>query len=298
MPSPFRALTELEQRGVLVADDDSRALRPRGRARGGAPAAGRRPIACACTRSSARCSTREASDDPEALLDAGWHLLHGGDEARGAELLAETGRAARLRSERRTGCDPGARGGARGVRQAGPRRTRARARARTARAVPASTRTAACSSTYGDQATAVMQRVLGLGIAGRLRRFIGARVSTLIGLGTGIREPRVRVRPAPRGAGGFREADLDLHHRDQRVDRPRHAHARCGRARAATRSCSNRCGTSGATTPPTSRIASRARCRDAARGPHRRRRSPSCARCSRASRIRGRSTTYRPKRAR
>lgn len=31
--------------------------------------------------------------DPEILLDAGWHLLHGGDERRGADLLAQAGTA-------------------------------------------------------------------------------------------------------------------------------------------------------------------------------------------------------------
>ena len=56
VPSPFRALTELEQRGVLIADDDT--LRFSARRRCAKPRAtdcSPSPSACACTRSSARC---------------------------------------------------------------------------------------------------------------------------------------------------------------------------------------------------------------------------------------------------
>ena len=35
--------------------------------------------------------SQQGASDPEAKLDAGWHLLHGGEEVRGAEMLADAG---------------------------------------------------------------------------------------------------------------------------------------------------------------------------------------------------------------
>ena len=43
-----------------------------------------------------------ASDDLDLRMEAGWHLLHGGEERRGADMLADTARARWLALNRRT----------------------------------------------------------------------------------------------------------------------------------------------------------------------------------------------------
>ncbi len=132
----------------------------------------------------------------EARLDAGWHLLHGGEEERGADLLAAAGLELTHASDGLTAAVPALRAALAVY----------RAHGRSAYELVTLLGPLAMAGYYtdrkladelGEDACAVMEEVIGLRTAARLRRFLGPRLALFASLGLGA------VRFLLRGRGGM-----------------------------------------------------------------------------------------------
>jgi len=181
---PFRALTELEQHGVLLAGDHNlrfghATLRDIALAQLG-PDESRRLHA-----QLGALISLERSEDPAALLDAGWHLLHGGEERRGADLLARAGLAMSYDADHLPAAIPALEAALAAYRKQG----------RSQRELASLLGTLANAGffadrkvveTHGDAAAAALHDVLGLDLMRQLRPLLGGRLSLLLGLASSL----------------------------------------------------------------------------------------------------------------
>ncbi|HMI93055.1 MAG TPA: hypothetical protein VK509_16910, partial [Polyangiales bacterium] len=180
---PQAALSELAQRGVLIAgEDDVRfshgAIHEAVLRRLDDPERRRLHVQFG------RLLEREGRDDPHALLDAGWHLLHGGEERRGAELLADLG-AVRSTADALNDMIPALEAALEVFRRLDyPKREQARLLTSITSAGLFFDRR--CVERYGDEGVLMMQEVLGLTIARRWRHRIGPQLALGLGLGLGF----------------------------------------------------------------------------------------------------------------
>jgi hypothetical protein len=192
---PQRALAELAQRGVIVAGEDDvrfshRAVRDALLRR--LDAAERRRLHAQF----GRLLEREARGDAQAMSDAGWHLLHGGEERRGAELLADLG-AMRTTDDPLTDMIPALETALEVYRRLDyPKIDQARVLASIAAAGFFSDRRFV--ERYGEEALAMMQEVLGLTIALRWRPRIGRYLA--LALGFSVAFARMVLAKGPRTA--------------------------------------------------------------------------------------------------
>ncbi len=128
---------------------------------------------------------REEADDVETRLEAGWHLLEGGEERRGADLLAEMGSVLSLDADGMAAALPALRAALAAFRRQG-RSKREQARLLASLVMSGFYVDRKLVDTYGDDAVAALQDVLGLSLARRLRPLLGRRLGDAIGLSVGL----------------------------------------------------------------------------------------------------------------
>ena len=192
---PQAALSELAQRGVIVASEDDVRF-----SHGAIHEAVLRRLEDGERRrlhvQFGRLLEREGSADPQALLDAGWHLLHGGEERRGAELLADLGA---VRSTADAGSDmiPALEAALAVYRRLDYPKSE-QARLLTSITAAGLFFDRRCVERYGDEGVQMMQEVLGLSLARRWRTRIGPRLA--LGLGLGLAFVRMVFAKGPRVA--------------------------------------------------------------------------------------------------
>jgi hypothetical protein len=204
VPSPLRCVTELEQRGILIADEENLRFSHTAlleAARRQLSAAERLRLHAQLGMLLSRAST---SEDPEAQLVAAFHLLRGGDEQRGAHMLAEAGRALAFDPDGIPSAIP-ALEAALAVFSKQHRSARVLARVLGPLVLCGFYRDRGVLERYGDQAADLMQRALGLRFARRLRPLLGGRLATWLGLLAGLGDHVLAYGPR-RGALGFRES--------------------------------------------------------------------------------------------
>lgn len=125
---------------------------------------------------------REAGEDVDAMLAAGFHLLQGGDEARGADLLATAGLALGYDSDEMGAAIPPLRAALEVFRrQDRPPQEIAKLLGPLCNASWYCDRRLA--DVYGDEAIQLLSDLLGLSLAARLRPFLGKHLSLYVGLG-------------------------------------------------------------------------------------------------------------------
>jgi tetratricopeptide (TPR) repeat protein len=141
-------------------------------------------------------------NDVNTRMEAGFHLLASGEDVLGADLLAGVGLELIYEGDELPAAVPALEAALSAYRRQG--------RAEHELAMLLSPLVVAGYHTdlrlavqYGEEATAVQQRVLGLGLAARLRPLLGRRLSTFVGLGYGA--VRHLLRPASGGVAGFIE---------------------------------------------------------------------------------------------
>jgi hypothetical protein len=150
-------------------------------------------------------------DDFRTIVGAGWHLIHAGEQTRGADLLA--GRLARVASNARTlAVDDDLHAAVPGL-EAAYRVYREQNRSAYELAPLLVTLVGASyyvdwrlAERYGDEALDVLSRALGLTLAARLRPFIGGRLSLVVG----VLWARVRFGFASKRQGAFRDLFVAL----------------------------------------------------------------------------------------
>jgi serine/threonine-protein kinase len=177
---PLKALSELAQRGVVAASEDD--VRFSHRAMHDAVL--RRLDDAERRRLHVQFGgllEREGRGDLQAMLDAGWHLLHGGEERRGAELLADLG-AVRSTDDALYDLTSALEAALEVYRRLDyPKSEQAR--------VLTSVVTAGfffdrrVVERYGDEALQTMQDVLGLSIARKWQPRLGSHLALWLGLG-------------------------------------------------------------------------------------------------------------------
>jgi hypothetical protein len=181
---PRKALAELEQRGVLVEGEKSVRF-----SHGSLHDAVLRRIAPdEHERLHAQLGAllaQQDESDVEAMLDAGWHLLHGGQERRGADLLADAGADLSLDADGLPAAIPALRAALEAFRKQG-RGKHELARLLTPLATAGFFVDRSVIETYGEEAAALMQDVLGLNLAKRLRPWLGMWLASRVGLGLGV----------------------------------------------------------------------------------------------------------------
>jgi hypothetical protein len=196
LSNPFEALEELVSTGVLLGHGDDyrfaqdslrqelvESLDPERRAR--------------LHRRIGEWLLERRTHDPAARIEAGWHLLHGGEERRGADLLAR--QAVTLRDLNFFEGD--VRGTTAAIEAAlSVYKKEKRSAYELIPLLFALTLLGyfferRLAETYGDEAVDVLERAAGLGLARRLERLLGARLSVVIGLALAwlvfvVRRPR------------------------------------------------------------------------------------------------------------
>jgi len=180
---PQAALSELAQRGVIIASEEDVRF-----SHGAIQEAVLRRLGDEERRrlhvQFGGLLEREGSHDPQALLDAGWHLLHGGEERRGAELLADLG-AVRSTADAGTDMIPALEAALAVYRRLGyPKREQARLLTSITAAGLFFDRR--CVERYGDEGVQMMQDVLGLSVARRWGPRVGPQLALALGMGLGF----------------------------------------------------------------------------------------------------------------
>jgi tetratricopeptide (TPR) repeat protein len=178
-----RALAELVQASVIVQRGSAFQLADehlRERVYEGMPPARR----TALHRRLGALLSAGSAGDLNARLDAGFHLLRGGDERAGAELLADAGTELTHRADELPAAVPALVAALEAFERLGygPRRTSSLLSALAVAGYRVDRKYAAL---YGERALAVFEDLTGLSLAARLRPLIGGRLSLLIGLGSG-----------------------------------------------------------------------------------------------------------------
>jgi hypothetical protein len=126
---------------------------------------------------------RRAGDDLNARLDAGWHLLHGGERQRGAEILAEIGTLLAYDGDEISAAIP-ALEAALDVYREHDRPPQEIAELLCTLAMAGYYSERRVLEDYGPEGVDLMEEVLGLRLAARLRPLLGRRLSVLVGLGS------------------------------------------------------------------------------------------------------------------
>jgi hypothetical protein len=181
---PLGALEELEERGFLLSDERQVWFAHER----GLEAVQRTLSESERVRLHARLGAlleREGKNDPIARLDAGYHLLHGGEETRGADLLAAVGIELYANGEDMPLAVPALRAALEVYRKQ-KRAPRELARVLGPLAISGFYTEYEVIETYGEQAEAVLADVSGLALARRLRPFLGHFLSAYLGLGSGL----------------------------------------------------------------------------------------------------------------
>jgi hypothetical protein len=125
-----------------------------------------------------------SAGDPEMRLDAGWHLLHGGDERRGASLLAEAGSAIAWNANAMPTAIPALRAALEAFRAQG-RSPHDLARLLGPLVMAGYYTDRRIMEQYGDEALAVLSNVSGASVALRWSKRLGSVLGMCIGLGAG-----------------------------------------------------------------------------------------------------------------
>ena len=120
-------------------------------------------------------------DDVDAMIDAGFHLVQGGDEGRGADLLSTAGLLLGYDSDEMSAAIPSLRAALTVF------RSQKRAPQEIAKLLgPLCNAGWYCdlrlAAEYGDEAVALLADLLGLSLAARLRPFLGKHLSLYVGL--------------------------------------------------------------------------------------------------------------------
>jgi hypothetical protein len=118
------------------------------------------------------------TDRPEELIEAGWHVLRGGDERRGADLLAEAAPRLAARGIATSAALPAMEAALELYEKQG-RAPRDRVRLRTTMVGSWDRRVCA---RYGDETVRLLLHYAGANVAARLRPFLGARGSLIAGV--------------------------------------------------------------------------------------------------------------------
>jgi hypothetical protein len=181
---PLAAIEELEELGLVRSDDRQvRFAHERGLAAVqrtlGEPERRRLHVQLG------RLIEREAKSDLIARLDAGYHLLHGGEETRGADILAEVGHELYGNGEDMPLAIPALRAALEVYRKQ-KRGARDLARVLGPLAVSGFYTDYEVIETYGDQAVAVLSDLTGLALTRRLQPWLGRTLSAWIGIASGV----------------------------------------------------------------------------------------------------------------
>jgi serine/threonine protein kinase len=120
--------------------------------------------------------------DLHATLDAGWHLLHGGREAEGAELLAKAGIALGYDGDELSAAVPPLIAALKVFRAQG-RSDHALIQLLGPLTMGGYYSDRRLATEFGDETIRLLKKVLGLTLAARLRPFIGHRLGVYVGLG-------------------------------------------------------------------------------------------------------------------
>lgn len=118
-----------------------------------------------------------------ARLDAGWHLLHGGDETRGADLLAQAGTELCYENDELAAAVPALQA-ALGVFRKERRHSHELILLLGPLAIAGYRVDRRLAAEYGVEAVELLRTLIGLRTAEALRPFLGARLSLYLGLGT------------------------------------------------------------------------------------------------------------------
>ncbi len=150
-----------------------------------------------------RSGDTERLDELELWLDAGFHLLYGGEQRRGSDLLAEAGLKLSLDANSLPTAVPALRAALESYRVQG------RSEQRQMQLLGALTLAGFYSDrklldTYGEQTALLMQRALGISRAETLQRRLGYRLGLVAGMAPGLAS-YVAAQGA-RGLAAFREA--------------------------------------------------------------------------------------------
>jgi len=193
--APVKALTELEQHGIVVTVDDR--VRFGHRALQRAARDGLSPSEIQeLHRLVGALLARSSIQDSRTRLDAGWHLLHGGDEARGADLLAQQGIALSYDANDMPDAIPALRAALDVFRRHG-RGKRDLARVLGPLALSGFYTSREVLEQHADEAISTLADALGFSLADRWRSRVGARLSLAVGMLYGItgfmREHGVRL---------------------------------------------------------------------------------------------------------
>jgi tRNA A-37 threonylcarbamoyl transferase component Bud32 len=182
--APQRVLAELEEHGVMLADEDNLRFR-----HASLRDAAQRPLGPdELRRLHAQLGAliaREGGADITAQLDAGWHLLHGGEERRGADLLASAGLELTHDADLLPAAIPALEAALAAFRKQG-RSLHELAGLLGPLANCAVFSDRRLGDRYGDEASVILRSVLGLRVVGFLRPLLGGKISLLIGLATGL----------------------------------------------------------------------------------------------------------------
>ena len=196
--SPHDALQTLTQEGILRVASDSYHFAHdavRDRVLAAISDTRRRVLHCML---GALLVTSESHQDINALLDAGWHLLHGGEEERGAMLLADAGLRLRFSSDEMSASVPALRA-ALSVYRRLKRPVHEQLRLLTPLTLAGYYSDRRLADEFGDETLRLYQRHLGIDFAARLRPLLGRHLSMWLAIGlTGL---RYMLRPA---LGGIR----------------------------------------------------------------------------------------------
>lgn len=138
----------------------------------------------------------------EEEIEAGWHLLHGGDETRGADMLAITSERLALEEDNIAAAVPAVEAALDVYKRQGRSPAeRLRFLARLVGWSPYSDRSD-LADRYGEQTVRALYRYSGMQIAGRLRRVLGGWLAVWLALGlAGLRN--LLTRRARRGPGAL-----------------------------------------------------------------------------------------------
>jgi len=126
-----------------------------------------------------------SAGDPELLLDAGWHLLHGGDEQRGATVLADAGVAIAWNANAMPAAIPALRAALEAFR-AQKRGAHELARVLGPLVMAGYYTDRRIMEQHGEEALSVLAEVTGVARAARWRGRIGDRFALALGLGRGV----------------------------------------------------------------------------------------------------------------
>ncbi|HMJ14336.1 MAG TPA: protein kinase [Polyangiaceae bacterium] len=182
--APHEALDELVRKELLVQGDASyhfvhEAVRQRIYA--GLERAEREKL----HRVFGHCLSAESTRSVSATLDAGWHLIHGGAEREGAELLARAGAALVHNTDDLAAAVPALRA-ALDVFRRSQRSKRELVQLLAPLAMAGYRVDRRLASEYGEETLEFFRELIGLELAERLRSFLGARLSLYVGLTVGV----------------------------------------------------------------------------------------------------------------